>query len=137
MGKNFFRRNKEQCQKCPDTASTTTTTTTSTTTTTASPARQSLTAAPSLRKKCRNQAFRKKNKDSCKDAVDKCRNRMFRAANPTKCNPDEKDRTWLGKRCKNKKFLANDKNKKICKQANIVVIESEPEAESLAALRIW
>merc|ERR1711981_1293381 len=130
--KNFFNRNKEQCQKCLDPISTTTTT--SSTTTTVSPARQSLTAAPSLRKKCRSQAFRKKNKDSCKDALDKCRNRMFRAANPRKCEADKTDRAWLAKRCKNKKFLANEKNKKVCQLANIAVTEADLAAEKLDSL---
>ena len=143
--KNFFNRNKEHCsQKCLDPTSTTTTTTTTTTTstttttttttTTVSPARQSLTAAPSLRKKCRSQAFRKKNKDSCKDALDKCKNRMFRTANPRKCEADTTDRAWLAKRCKNKKFLANEKNAKVCQLANIAVTEADSAAEKFDSL---
>merc|ERR1712210_67632 len=105
-----------------------------TTTTTVSPARQSLTAAPSLRKKCRSQAFRKKNKDSCKDALDKCKNRMFRAANPRKCEADKTDRAWLAKRCKNKKFLANEKNAKVCQLGNIAVTETDSAAEKFDSL---
>merc|ERR1712037_1023645 len=99
-----------------------------------SPARQSLTAAPSLRKKCRSQAFRKKNKDSCKDALDKCKNRMFRAANPRKCEADKTDRAWLAKRCKNKKFLANEKNAKVCQLGNIAVTETDSAAEKFDSL---
>ena len=54
--------------------------------------RQSLTAGPSLCKKCRIHAFQKNKKDFCKDTFDKCKNRIFRAANPRKCEADKTDR---------------------------------------------
>merc|ERR1712037_796822 len=56
------------------------------------------------------------------------------ATNPRKCEADKTDRAWLAKRCKNKKFLANEKNAKVCQLANVADTEAEPAAEKFDSL---
>merc|ERR1712127_980002 len=49
---------------------------------------------------------------------DKCKGRLYRTIHPQHCSGwhDQRDKKWLIKKCKNKKFVAaNEKFKKICK----------------------
>ena len=73
-----YRKRHSDCQKC---AKSPTTEATKTPTSPVTSERSMI----QLKKKCRAKAFKKKNVELCKEALDKCNSRMFRTTHQKQC----------------------------------------------------